>query len=387
MKRIAILGSTGSIGVNVLAVADQFPDEITITGLSANANIETLREQVKKYRPKCVVVLDEKTGADFAREMRGAVEVFTGAQGLEELVSRSDVDIVVNALVGFAGLKPTIRAIERGKTIALANKETLVVAGKIITGLLAKHDVKLFPIDSEHNAIWQCLAGEDRSGVKRLILTASGGPFLNKPQGSFESATVEEALNHPNWKMGKKITIDSATLMNKGLEVHEARWLFDMPPERIDVLVHPQSVVHSMVEFEDGSIKAQLGVTDMKLPIQYALLYPHRRKSANGMMNLAALRELTFQSPDRKKFPCLQLAYDALHAEGTAPAVLNAANEVAVEAFLGGKARFGDIPRIVGETLASIAVTEPTLENIVAADAAARQYAANVLHTQCAQVA
>jgi len=385
MKRIVILGSTGSIGKNVLAVAEQFPDEIEITALSANANIEVLREQVSKYKPKCVVVLDEKAGAAFAREMRGVTEVFVGAQALEELVSRSDVEIVVNALVGFAGLKPTIRAIESGKTIALANKETLVVAGKIITGLLAKHNVKLFPIDSEHNAIWQCLAGEDMSGVKRLILTASGGPFLNTPQASFENATVEEALNHPNWKMGKKITIDSATLMNKGLEVHEACWLFGMPPERIDVLVHPQSVVHSMVEFEDGSIKAQLGVTDMKLPIQYALLYPRRRKSTNGMMDLAALRELTFQPPDKKKFPCLQLAYDALEAGETAPAVLNAANEVAVDAFLQKKIRFGDIPRIVGETLADMPVMEPTLGNIIAADTLARQFATETLHAPRAQ--
>ena len=383
MKRIAILGSTGSIGVSTLTVAEQFPDLLQIVGLSTNTNIDLLREQVRRFSPAAVAVLDQDAGRRFAAELDGATRVYIGEEGIEAFAAETQCDIVLNALVGFAGLRPTMRAIREGRTIALANKETLVVAGAIITQLLKEHGTRILPVDSEHSAVWQCLVGEDPATVRRLILTASGGPFRTTPRDEFDAITVVRALAHPNWRMGKKVTIDSATLMNKGLEVHEARWLFDMPAEKIDVVVHPQSIVHSLVEFTDGSVKAQCGAPDMKLPIAYALLFPHRAPATQSPLTFAAMKELTFEAPDLGKFPCLQLAFDALAAGGTAPAALNAGNEIAVDAFLHERIRFVDIPRVVASTLERVAVLDPTFENIVAVDADARRIAEEFVLDHC----
>jgi 1-deoxy-D-xylulose-5-phosphate reductoisomerase len=296
-------------------------------------------------------------------------EVLSGETGLLEIARRDDVDLVIISLVGFAGLRPTIEAIKHRKTIALANKEALVVAGEIITGLVREYDVNLIPIDSEHSAIMQCLTGEDPTTVRRLILTASGGPFYNRKKEDFCSITVDEALNHPNWKMGNKITIDSATLMNKGLEVIEARWLFHIPPEKIDVVVHPQSIIHSMVEFVDGSVKAQLGIPDMKIPIQYALTYPRRFPSEWKRLDFSVLHEMTFFEPDMNKFECLGLAIEAISRGGSAPAIVNAANEVAVDLFLNRKVQFPDIPRLIRTALdRQHVIHHPELPHIIEAD-------------------
>ena len=375
MKKIAILGSTGSIGTSSLEVIAELSDQFTVTYLTAHKNIDLLRKQIDRFRPKGVVVHEDCSASVLRNLMNGSTEVLTGEEGLEEIVGRDDVDLVISSLVGFAGLKPTIEAIRHGKTVALANKETLVVAGAIITKMLKEHGVRLIPIDSEHSAVLQCLAGENIASVARLILTASGGPFLNTPEQELENVTAEQALKHPNWKMGNKITIDSATLMNKGLEVIEAHWLFNLPPERIDVVIHPQSIIHSMVEFVDGSIKAQLGVPDMKIPIQYALTYPDRRPSSYERIDFSRLREMTFLKPDRSKFRCLDLAYRCLGMGGTAPAVLNAANEVAVENFLNGTIRFTDIPRLIEAALEQHRlVTDPDLSDITEADRWTRDF-------------
>jgi 1-deoxy-D-xylulose-5-phosphate reductoisomerase len=374
MKTICILGSTGSIGQSSLEVIANFPDRFRVAYLTANNNVDLLREQIARFRPDAVAVLDTRAAAGLAERMNGSMPVLSGEEGLVDLATRPEVDIVISALVGFAGLRPTVEAIRCGKTIALANKETLVVAGEIITGLLREHGSTLIPIDSEHSAILQCLAGERREDVARLILTASGGPFLNLGKEEFSSVTVASALKHPNWKMGSKITIDSATMMNKGLEVIEAHWLFGLPPERIEVLVHPQSIIHSMVEFIDGSVKAQLGMPDMKIPIQYALTHPDRAVSLFPRVDFARLRELQFFPPDPEKFECLRLASDALRAGGTAPAVLNAANEVAVALFLDQRITFDRIPVLIRDALerASI-VSRPSLDDIIAADAETRR--------------
>lgn len=383
MKTVTILGSTGSIGINALSVAEQFPEELCVVGLSTNRNVDLLRQQVRKFSPRSVAVLDETLGRAFESEMRGVTRVFVGADGFEEFAAFDHPAIVLNALVGFAGLRPTIRAIKSGCAIALANKETLVVAGALITALLSEHNVPLYPVDSEHSAIWQCLVGERPESVKRLILTASGGPFRTLPPNELTGVTVEQALNHPKWRMGKKISIDSATLMNKGLEVHEARWLFHVPGERIDVVVHPQSIVHSFVEFTDGSVKAQLGVTDMKLPIVYALLFPKRAPVQHTTLDITSMGALTFEAPDRKTFPCLQVAYDALQAAGVAPAVMNAANEIAVDAFLNKRIGFTDIPRVVSHALDRVPNHDATLENIIAADTDGRCAAEEFVLNQC----
>jgi 1-deoxy-D-xylulose-5-phosphate reductoisomerase len=302
------------------------------------------------------------------------VEVLVGEEGLLEVVTRKDVDVVVSSLVGFAGLKPSVKAIQHGKHIALANKETLVAAGEIVMNLVIEHKVNLVPIDSEHSAILQCLAGENRAHIARLILTASGGPFLDKEKSKFHGVSVSEALNHPNWKMGNKITIDSATLMNKGLEVIEAHWLFGLPPEKIEVVIHPQSIIHSMVEFIDGSVKAQMGVPDMRIPIQYALMYPERAPSNFERINFSALRTLTFFPPDSEKFECLGLAFQALKMGGTAPTVLNAANEIAVEMFLNDRIRFNDIPNLIRAALERHSTKQhPTLEEIIEVDGITRE--------------
>jgi 1-deoxy-D-xylulose-5-phosphate reductoisomerase len=380
MKNIAILGSTGSIGRSSLEVIQTLPDQFRVTYLTANKNIELLQKQIAQFHPRGVVVLDKCNALSLEKVLNGRVKIYSGQEGLLEIVTREDVDIVISSLVGFAGLKPTINAIKHGKTIALANKETLVVAGQLMTSLLKEFGARLVPIDSEHSAILQCLVGEESSHVAKLILTASGGPFLNKALSEFESITVEEALNHPNWSMGKKVTIDSATLMNKGLEVIEAHWLFDLPPERIEVVIHPQSIIHSMVEFIDGSLKAQMGLPDMKIPIQYALTYPSRVAMNGKRVNFPKLCAMTFFEPDRKKFRCLQIAFDVLGLGGTSPAAMNAANEVAVEAFLGRKITFNRIPELIDKAISwHKSVPRPELEDIVAADASVREYVHSLL--------
>jgi 1-deoxy-D-xylulose-5-phosphate reductoisomerase len=379
-KNIAILGSTGSIGRNSLEVIRNSPDRFAATYLTANTNIDLLEQQVRLFHPRGVVVLDAGCAATLRGRLDSSVEVLCGEEGLVQAATRADVDIVISSLVGFAGLKPTIAAIQHRKRIALANKETLVVAGGLITSLVKEYGVDLLPVDSEHSAILQCLAGEDRSLVTRLILTASGGPFLNTPFESFPTLTVENALSHPNWKMGNKITIDSATLMNKGLEVIEAHWLFGLPAEKIHVVIHPQSIIHSMVEFVDGSIKAQLGLPDMKLPIQYALSYPERWPMNGARVDFPALRSMTFFEPDRAKFRCLGLAYDALSLGGTAPAILNAANEMAVSAFLQHRISFEKIPIVIERAL-SLHKTHPNpdLKDIIEADRQVRVFVGTLL--------
>ncbi len=373
-KQIAILGSTGSIGKQTLDVISRFPKDFTAAYLTANNNVDLLLEQVRTHAPKGVVVLDEKSYGQVKKELAGKTEVLCGEEGLLDIVQRNDVDVVVSALVGFAGLQPTIKAIQAKKTIALANKETLVVAGEIMIPLVEQYGINLLPVDSEHSAIFQCLVGELPNKIQRIILTASGGPFRTKSKDELRNVTIEQALNHPNWRMGNKITIDSATLMNKGLEVIEAHWLFGVPAERIDVVIHPQSIIHSMVEFIDGSVKAQLGVPDMKIPIQYALTYPSRSPSTFERVDFPKLGEMTFSEPDTERFPCLQLAYDALRTGGTLPAVMNAANEIAVAKFLRGKITFLDIPNMISATMEKHSSTaNPTLEEIVEADRWARQ--------------
>ena len=374
-RNIAILGSTGSIGCSSLEVIANFPDELRVTYLTANKNIDLLQEQTRRFRPRAVVVLEESNASVLREALDSTTEVLVGEEGLQEIVCREDVDIVLSSLVGFAGLKPTLHAIEAGKDIALANKETLVVAGEIIMKKVRKHGVRLLPVDSEHSAILQCIQGENTNDIERVILTASGGPFLNMNEEQFHKITVEQALNHPTWKMGNKITIDSATLMNKGLEVIEAFWLFGLPPEKIEVLIHPQSIIHSMVEFADGSIKAQLSVPDMKIPIQYALMYPRRPASPYSKIDFNTLREMTFLRPDIKKFPCLPLAFRALQMGGTAPAVLNAANEVAVHLFLEERLSFTSIPAVIQDTLSSHTPIHNTmLQDVIKADSEARDH-------------
>ena len=380
-ENIAILGSTGSIGKNSIEVIANFPDQFKVSYLTVNNNIDALCDQVRRFRPKGVVVLDRSAAEECRKRFDGSTEVLAGEEGLEEIVQRDDVDVVISSLVGFAGLKPTIAAIKAKKKIALANKETLVAAGEIIMQLVKETGALLIPVDSEHSAIFQCLAGESASSVDRIILTASGGPFLNTSKEKLHKVSVEQALNHPNWKMGNKVTIDSATLMNKGLEVIEARWLFGTPPERIDVVIHPQSVIHSMVEFIDGSVKAQLGVPDMKIPIQYTLTYPERAASHFARVDFPKLREMTFYPPDLDRFQCLQLAYDALDEGGTMPAALNAANEAAVKRFLEGRISFLQIPETIRRTMEHHTVTaHPGLEDIIAADASARTFAESLCH-------
>ena len=381
-RNITLLGSTGSIGTSTLEVLTHLRDYFSVSSLSANGNIDLLEEQVGQFRPRSVAVLDEEK-ADLLRKRLGrTTEVLGGEKGLLEIAGRDDSDMVLNALVGFSGLRPTLRAIEAGKDIALANKETLVVAGEIVMEAARRHHVRLLPVDSEHSAILQCLQGEDLSAVAKLIITASGGPFLGYSTSRLAAVTVEEALNHPTWKMGAKITVDSATLMNKGLEVIEACRLFGFPPEQIDVLIHPQSIIHSFVEFTDGSVKAQLAMPDMRLPIQYALTYPDRPSAPYRKMNFTELSELTFRQPDHRNFPCLGLASRALQMGGTAPAVLNAANEEAVHMFLEGTIPFTSIPEIVSAALEHCTRQDRVdLEEIFRADTETRQAVRNLVES------
>lgn len=378
MKKVALLGSTGSIGVNTLEVISAFPEKFKVVALSANSNVDLVKEQIEKFRPE-IVSISNRESAEKLRAAMPGYNILSGEEGLIEIAANCDYDIFVGAMVGFSGLAPTTEAIKRGKRIALANKETLVVAGSIITELLEKHNAELLPVDSEHSAIFQCLLGESIDSVSKLILTASGGPFLNRPKEDFSSITLTEALNHPNWKMGNKITIDSATMMNKGLEIIEAFWLFNLPMEKIDVVIHPQSIIHSMVEFADGSIKAQLSTPDMKLPIMFALGYPERLNKSFSSTNLPLVKNLSFFEPDFDKFECLKLAFDALESGGASPCILNAANEVAVARFLNGEIKFSQIPGIIKKSLDSIPGTQnPDLDEIFECDSKTRRFASQI---------
>jgi len=365
-KKLSILGSTGSIGENTLLVADNLGEQIDILYLSANRNVERLIDQAQNYHPKAVAIVDEEAGKEVTGALNNQIEVLTGREGLLELAGRDDVDIVMNGLVGSAGMEPTLRSVEAGVDVALSNKESLVMAGSIIDEAKQRSGAKIFPVDSEHSAIWQCLAGEDMADVRKIILTGSGGPFRTKNVETFINITPKEALNHPNWDMGNKITIDSATMMNKGLEVIETYWLFGLKADEIDIVVHPQSIIHSMVEFADRSIKAQLGVPDMKIPIQYALTYPRHSAAQWEELDFIKTGQLTFEAPDLEKFPCIKLAYEALRAGGSTPAVLNVANEQAVYNFLDGEIKFTEIPTIIEKACAEHHyIAEPTLEDLL----------------------
>ncbi|HNW68529.1 MAG TPA: 1-deoxy-D-xylulose-5-phosphate reductoisomerase [Bacteroidales bacterium] len=360
-KRIALLGSTGSIGKQVLEVAEQLPDLLQVEVLAAYSNASLLIEQAIKFKPNVAVIVKD----DLYEQVKEAlwnydIKVFAGVQALNDVVEMDCVDMVVSAIVGIAGLKPIYKAIEARKQIALANKETLVVAGDLMTQTAYENGVNINPIDSEHSAIFQSLAGEFHNPIERIIITASGGPFRGKTADFLQTVTKAQALKHPNWSMGHKITIDSATLMNKGLEVIEAKWLFNTPLDKIEVVIHPQSIVHSLVEFEDGSIKAQLGLPDMKLPIQYALTYPYRCGNTLPRLHFSEHPHLTFEAPDLETFPCLNLAYRASRAGGCMPCVLNAANEMAVALFLQDKIGFYDIPRIIEDALTHADYSNPS---------------------------
>jgi 1-deoxy-D-xylulose-5-phosphate reductoisomerase len=377
MKRLAVIGSTGSIGQNTLRVIDHLSDRFKVFALAANSAVDRLAEQTAAYRPEVVAIMDSLRADEFRKrcaELNVTLpEIVTGEEGMAQVAAAAQVDIVVSAAVGAAGLRPTYSAVAAGKTVALANKEAMVLAGELLRHTALRTGARVIPIDSEHSAVDQCLRSGQRGEVRRLILTASGGPFRETPEARFGGITPEEALNHPTWRMGKRITIDSATLMNKGLEVIEARWLFDIHPEKIDVMVHPQSIVHSMVEFVDGSVIAQLGTADMRQPIQYALTYPDRLPSPVASLDWASVARLDFALPDNQKFPCVGLAYRAIQMGGTAPAVLNAADEVVVQAFLERNVPFTMIPKIIAATMSAHQVTAADrLESILEADAWAR---------------
>ena len=373
-QTVAILGSTGSIGTQTLDVIDRHSELFELYALTAHSNIDLLVEQAKRYRPEVVAIADERHYKTLREALDGLpVKVFAGADSICQIAAMSPIDTVVTAMVGYSGLLPTVRAIEAGKKIALANKETLVVAGELVTDLALRNRVDIVPIDSEHSAIFQCLVGENENSVEKLILTASGGAFRDTPKDDLRLATAADALRHPTWKMGAKITIDSATMMNKGFEVIEARWLFDIPTDKIEVIIHPQSIVHSMVQFCDGSIKAQLGQPDMRHPIQYALTFPDRLDAQVERANLADIHQLTFEKPDYEKFRNLRLAYDALRRGGNIPCILNAANEVAVDAFLKGKIGFFAMSDIIEQTISETAfISSPTLDDYIATDREAR---------------
>ena len=381
MKRLAILGSTGSIGANTLDIVRQFPERFEVLGLSAGLNTQLLKQQILEFRPRVVSVLNKELSEALRRELSNiSVEIVYGVEGLIQVATHPEVDQVVSAIVGAVGLIPTLSAIKTGRTIALANKEPLVVAGKIVMEEARKNKVQILPVDSEHSAIFQALLGHRKEDVHRLILTASGGPFLNLPIPRLQEVTVKDALNHPHWEMGKKITIDSASLMNKGLEVIEAHWLFDIPVDKIVVQMHPQSIVHSMVEYIDGSIVAQMGITDMRIPISYALSFPHRLPLNLPSLDLPQCGALTFSPPDPERFPCLQLAYRSIEIGETMPAILNAANEVAVNAFLEGSLKFIEIPFLLQRVMEEHELKRiQTIEDILRADHWARERAKAIL--------
>ena len=366
-KRISILGSTGSIGRNTLNVIDSLHGEIEVIYITARKNADVLVQQALKYRPSAVGVIDKEAAKIVENRLAGEkINILAGRSGLLEIAARDDVDIMFNGLVGSSGMEPTLSALHAGVDVALSNKESLVMAGDLINREKLKTGTTLFPVDSEHSAIWQCLVGEKLDDVRRIILTGSGGPFRKRDLNTLSDVTVEEALNHPNWDMGDKITIDSATMMNKGLEVIEAHWLFGLEANQIDIIVHPQSIIHSMVEFNDSSVKAQLGVPDMKIPIQYALTYPDHYPADWESLDLPAIGELTFEKPNLEKFPCIQLAYNALRAGGTTMAVLNVANDNAVYNFLDGKIKFTDIHQIIEKACEDHEwIESPNLEDLL----------------------
>jgi 1-deoxy-D-xylulose-5-phosphate reductoisomerase len=380
MKRIAILGSTGSIGTQALEVIGANPESFELEVITANNNADLLIAQALAFKPNAVVIANEA----LYEQVRGAlqhedIKVYAGANALNSVVEMGTVDMVLTAMVGYAGLQPTIRAIKAGKEIALANKETLVVAGQLITDLARQQGVNIYPVDSEHSAIFQCLAGEFHNPIEKIILTASGGPFRGRKADELSKVTRAQALKHPNWEMGAKITIDSASLMNKGLEVIEAKWLFGLKNEQIEVVVHPQSIIHSLVQFEDGSIKAQLGLPDMKLPIQYAMGYPNRLKNDFPRFNFMDYPQLTFEKPDLETFRNLQLAFDAMERGGNMPCILNAANEIAVAAFLREEVGFLEMSDIIEDSMAKVAyIANPSYEDYVTTDRETRTYAAEV---------
>lgn len=376
-KGIAVLGSTGSVGTQALEVIESYPEYFDLQVLTANSNADLLIEQAIRYKPNCVVIVCEESYEKVKNALASEdITVYTGEDSLSQVVTFSDVHVVLTALVGYAGLKPTLAAIEAKKNLALANKETLVVAGELVTRMARENGVNIYPVDSEHSAIFQCLAGEFHNPLEKIYLTASGGPFRGWNAEQLKSVTPQQALKHPNWSMGAKITIDSATLMNKGLEVIEAKWLFDLKPEQIDVIVHPQSIVHSLVQFEDGSMKAQMGLPDMKLPIQYALTYPERLKTDFPRFNFMDFPQLTFEKPDRNTFLNLDLAYEAMDLGGTAACALNAANEITVQAFLESKIGFLDIATINRKTMQECNfVKTPTYDDFVAVNEEARKLA------------
>jgi 1-deoxy-D-xylulose-5-phosphate reductoisomerase len=382
MRRITILGATGSIGLNVLEVVRQFPQSFEIVGLAAGRNITLLRQLILEFKPKIVSVRD----ADHASRLCSMLpsdcrtKVVFGTAGNEQVASLPEADMTISAIVGAAGLIPTLAAIKAGKDIGLANKETLVMAGKLVMAAVEKHGVRMLPVDSEHSAIFQALAGGRKEDLERIILTASGGPFREKSHAELEHVTPEQALVHPNWSMGRKISIDSATLMNKGLEVIEAKWLFDVPLDRIEIVVHPQSIVHSLVEFHDGSVLAQLGIPDMRIPIAYALSYPIRLPLSLKRLELSQCGSLQFLEPDHERFPALQLAFDAIRQGGVMPAVLNGANEVAVDAFLASRISFTAIAKTVALTMQTMPNgSEDSLDDILAADISARREAGRII--------
>ena len=380
-KRISILGSTGSIGVNTLAVIDQLDEGLEVVYLSAYKNTEKIIEQAKKYRPQAIVVINDSSAAEVKNGLVGeSIDVLIGRKGLLEISQRDDVDLLMNGLVGSAGMEPTLNAVKAGVDVALSNKESLVMAGDIINRTKEKTGVSIYPVDSEHSAIWQCLTGERLEEVRRIILTGSGGPFRTRDLKTFPDITVNEALNHPNWNMGKKITIDSATMMNKGLEVIEAHWLFNFSADQIDIVVHPQSIIHSMVEFKDSSVKAQLGVPDMKVPIQYALTYPQHVTASWDKLDLTQVGQLTFDEKDLDRFPCIGLGYQALRSGGTTPAVLNVANDNAVYNFLEERIKFTDIPRLIEETCAAHDwIEHPNLEELLKLELWAAKFVRNAV--------
>ena len=380
-KKIAILGSSGSIGTQALEVIQEHPDQFEVEVLTVNSNADLLIEQTKKFKPNTVVIADESKYTYVKDALANEdVHVYAGEAALSQAMEAEAIDVVLTAVVGFAGLKPTLAAINAGKHIALANKETLVVAGEMVTKLARDKGVNIYPVDSEHSAIFQCLAGEFHNKIEKIYLTASGGPFRGWNAEQLANVTREQALKHPNWEMGAKITIDSASMMNKGLEVIEAKWLFGLNAEQIDVIVHPQSIVHSIVQFEDGSMKAQMGLPDMKLPIQYALAYPQRIKSDFKRFNFLNYPSLTFEAPDKKTFRNLDLAYEAMKRGGNSPCILNAANEVVVDAFLKNKLRFTEMPDVIEQCMNDVKwLSDPTLEDYLETDKNARLLANEII--------
>lgn len=380
-KQLVILGSTGSIGTQTLDVVAEYPDLFEVYTLTANNNVELLIEQAKRFNPDSVVIANEAHYPRLKEALKEyPIKVYAGDEAIAQIVEAAPIDIVVTAMVGYAGLKPTIRAIEAHKTIALANKETLVVAGDLIKQLALEYHAPIIPVDSEHSAIFQCLVGEWDNPIDKIILTASGGPFRELTAEQMKHVTKNDALKHPKWNMGHKITIDSATLMNKGFEMIEAKWLFDVDPKDIEIAVHPQSIVHSMVQFKDGTVKAQLGVQDMRLPIRYALSYPARLESPNSKLTLEQYAHLTFERPDLERFPLLRYAFDAVAEGGNMPCIMNAANEIAVAAFLHDAIDYPSIARIVAETMAHIEfIASPRYEDYVHTNQLARDYATSLL--------